>query len=373
MTGPADPALGLVRGQRQYTDIDARLAFDRVRAGNMARKVACAEVPSEPSLFLCTKGGVGRAIRDWWSLSRLGRGYDAIHVHSSHDHALAAWMRNRPCLVRSIHHPRSVVRRRFQGLAYRRTDGFIFVVEAHRRAFLSAYPEVPEHRTAVVSPAVDPKRFGPSADGRALRQAYGIPADAFVVGMVARIKAGRGHALLVDAFRRVSVNGRSPWLVFVGKGEGVDVLRADVDRAGIGARTRFFGFRDGDLPEAIAACDATVLLREGNDAGCRAVLESMAVGVPVIGASLPAVEHILGPGSGGFLVPADDVGALSEAISRWASLEGSVLRAMGLEGRKRVLEAFTDQQRAERVSAFYQHLFEARKMAKGHSACLQNG
>lgn len=358
LTGPADPALGLARAQRALLGIDARIAFDRVRAGNMLEKSIASAVPVVDGFRLCTKSGLFSAFSDRKMLRRVARDFDVIHVHTSHDHAIAAAAGARTSIVRSVHHARSAGRRGVQGLAYARTDGFIFVTEAHRARMVASYPSLDPTRMVVVPGAVDTDRFHPGVDGARLREQNRIPVAAFVIGMVARIKPGRRHDLLVEAFdrlRRLDLGDRLH-LVLIGKGEGEGSVRKEISRRGLEGAAHLIGFRDLDLPEAIRMCDVTVLLAEGNDAGCRAALESLASGVPVIGARHPAIADALEGFGCGMLIPPDDVEALEAALAEVVRLDPRSYDAWRRAARRRALEGFTERLRVDRVRDFYERL-----------------
>lgn len=360
MTGPADPALELAVSQAELLGHDVHFAYDRVRKGNMADKVAGTGLPVVDTLSLCTKGGLWRALRDRRTLARLADEYDVIHAHASHDHGLVALARGHARVVRSIHHPRGAQRRAFQHVAYDRTDGFVMVARAHRDLLVASYPSIPPERIAVAGGAVDLRRFHPGLCRATLRDEFDIPSDAFVVGMCARFQRGRGQDLLLEAFvrARAAEGLRRPlWLVFIGKGETRREIEPMIKALGVGDRTRVYGFRDGDLPEALASCDATVLLQEGNDAGCRAVLQSLACGVPVIGARYAAVEDALEQG-GGLLIDPGDASALEAAIVRLAQLDEAQIAAVRSEARSRATAQHGPAIRAARVDALYRRLME---------------
>lgn len=357
LTGPADPALGLARAQRALLGLDARLACDHLRPGNLVDKAASAGVPVLDGLRMSTKGGLLDAVADLRALRRLADAHDVVHAHTSHDHALAVLARGRAKLVRTIHHPRSLVRRGLQGWAYGRTDGFVLIAEAHRAWLCESYPRLERVPIAIARGAVDVERFRPGVDGGALRVEHGIPADAHVVGMVSRIKPGRRHEVVLDAFARARAQSASKLhLVFVGKGEGEPALRAAIAARGLESVSHLYGFRELDLPEAYASMDVSVLLSEGNDAGCRAVLESLAAGVPVIGARWPAITEALEGTEAGRLVDPDDVEAVASAILELAAVVGPAREARSRSARARVEERFTERVRADAVLALYARL-----------------
>jgi glycosyltransferase involved in cell wall biosynthesis len=358
LTGPADPALMLARAQRHQQGLDAWIAFDRVRGGNMTEKAEEACVPVLEALKLCTAQSFLSALSDRARLKRLASEFDVIHAHTSHDHALAALARGRARLIRTIHHPRSAAKRGVQGLAYARTDGFVLIAGAHRETLLASYPRIDRTRTAVIVGAVDLQRFRPGVGGEAFRTRYGIAAGAFVLGMISRIKEGRRHDRVLEAFARASEDGkgRPMRLALIGSGEGEPSVKRRIDELGLGGRVVFYGFRDRDLPEAISSANATILLSEGNDAGCRAVLESLAVGVPVIGGRHPAIVEALEGSPAGVLVDPDDLDAIAGAISRMASLNGADAAALGARARERAVERYSEERRASEVLAFYERV-----------------
>lgn len=355
MTGPADPALKIAEMQRKILGHDAEIAYDTRREGDMPRRTRELGVPARGDLGLTTKGGVRQALADRRLLVQAFADYDVIHAHATHDHGLAALARSkgaRAKLIRSIHHPRSAQRRLFQSTVFARTDAFTVVAEAHRQLVLASYPSTRPERVFVVPGAVDPAQFHPDRSGEELRRSLGIPAEAFVVGMIARFQPGRRQEVLIQAIAELRRrSGREVWLALIGKGETQGALEAAIAGADLGACARLYGFRDHDLPEAIRSCDVTVLLKEGSDAGCRAVLQSMAMGVPVVGADFPAIREAIGEEAAGRLVGGEDSAELAAALeSLWAP---GLLARLGAAARARVLERYTEEQRVRAVEAIY--------------------
>ncbi len=357
MTGPADPALGLARAQRAE-GIDAQLACDRVREGDMVEKTKAAQVPLVDGLSLCTKGSLSMALADRRALRSLAEDFDLVHVHSSHDHTLSVLAKLKTPLVRTIHHPRSARRRGLQGVAYRRTNGLILIAQAHRTLLQKSYPALHAERMTVIPGGVSTLRFHPEVDPSAVQLELSL-GERPVIGIVARIKPGRGHAMLLEAFAELRERfpaDRGPLLGLIGKGEGVPEITEKVESMGLAPQVRFFGFRDADLPQAIKCCAFTVLLAEGNDAGCRAVLESMAVGVPVIATKMPATEDAVDEPATGLLIPPGDRRALVESMMRMLDLNEEARAQMGKQARARVLERFSDRARARATTAFYEDI-----------------
>jgi glycosyltransferase involved in cell wall biosynthesis len=170
--------------------------------------------------------------------------------------------------------------------------------------------------------------------------------------MVSRIKPDRRHADLVDAFRLVADAVPEARLVMVGRGEGLDDLKVRVARRGLDREVLFAGYRTGPaLAAAYRSLDAKVLLAEGNDGTCRALLEAMACGRPGIAYRFGAPAEAIVDGTTGLLVEEGDVDALAQAILELVRAPQRA-RAMGAAARTRMLEGYGEEARALAVEAF---------------------
>src|SRR5438874_13459446 len=148
------------------------------------------------------------------------------------------------------------------------------------------------------------------------------------------MKPDRGHAALLQAFARVEREVPQAWLVIVGRGEEEAGLRTLARELGL-SRVVFGGYLRGPgLVQAYRALDVAVWLREGNDGGCRGVLEAMACGVPVVVGDDGAAPELVG--ETGRSVPASDAAAIAEAM---AGLLGDLKRArqLGRAARERAV------------------------------------
>lgn len=156
----------------------------------------------------------------------------------------------------------------------------------------------------IIPNGVDLARFDPRRYDRArCRAALGLSAGDFVIGSVARLSPEKNLAQLLDAIRFAITRSRGASrvrAVIAGpdRGDG-ERLRAAAERLGIADRVRFLGARS-DVPEVLCACDAYVLcsLVEGTPF---ALLEAMAMGLPVVANQVGAVTEVIR--GNGFLTP----------------------------------------------------------------------
>jgi len=355
-TGPAEPMASLARELRARGHV-VEIAAETLRAGNLLERLRADGHAVREDLALSSKAGPLRYLRDVRRLAALAReGVDVLHANFSHDHVLALLAlrgRGPARVVRTVHAGRALARGGVQVAAFRRTDGLVAVCEAHARALVERFG-VPEERVLATRGAVDAAAFAP--DGPDLRAELGIPAGAPVAGMVSRIKPGRRHEDLVDAFRAVADRIPEARLVLVGRGEGEEAIRVRVAHRGLQRSVIFAGYRTGEgLAAAYRTLDAKVLLAEGNDGTCRALLEGMAAGRPGVAYRFGAPAEAIVDGTTGLLVPEGDVAALADALVELLDAPARA-RSLGRAARERMQTAFTEEARGEAVAAFLERI-----------------
>ncbi len=84
---------------------------------------------------------------------------------------------------------------------------------------------------SVIPNGVDLDRFWShrsSAERAAIRASLEVPADAFLVGVVARLEPEKGHRYLLAAWPEIAQAVPDAWLLLVGDGSLTDALRAQV-------------------------------------------------------------------------------------------------------------------------------------------------
>ena len=351
-TGPAEPMASVAAWLRGRGH-EVELAVDARRPGDLRQRLRTLGFVVRDDLALTTRGFPPSVLGDARVLARIGPSFDVVHSHFSNDHAAALLglrrRGERPRLVRTVHSARSLEGRFLQGVAHRRTDGLVTVCEAHA-ALLADRFRVPRARILATRGAVDGAAFSP--DGPDLRAQLGLAPGQPVAGMVARVKPDRRHGELVEAFRAVADRLPEARLVVVGRGEGLPPLRVKVARLGLERQVIFAGYRSGpELAAAYRTLDAKVLLAEGNDGTCRALLEAMACGRPGVAYRFGAPAEAILDGVTGLLVEEGDVGALAAALLELLSSPARA-RAVGAAARERMLALYTEAARGEAVEGF---------------------
>lgn len=194
------------------------------------------------------------------------------------------------------------------------TDHFHAISEAVKQSTVETM-RVPPDRITVVSRGRDSDRLGIPSPGRtaAARTALGLAAAHQVVVAVGRQEYQKGHCHLVDAFGLMAGSHPDAVLAIAGrKGNATADLQARIERLGLGGRVRLLGHRR-DVAEVLAAADVFAFpsLYEGLGG---ALIEAMALGLPIIASDLAALREVVEPGENADLVPPADPAALAQAL-----------------------------------------------------------
>jgi glycosyltransferase involved in cell wall biosynthesis len=126
-------------------------------------------------------------------------------------------------------------------------------------------------------------------------------------------------------------------LVLAGDGEMRPDIEALIERLGLQPRVRITGWiGSGQVRDEIGAARALVLpsFAEGLPV---VIMEAMALRRPVITTFVAGVPELVQAGANGWLVPAGDVEALTDAMAACLATDQETLARMGEAARARVL------------------------------------
>jgi glycosyltransferase involved in cell wall biosynthesis len=356
-TGRADPVIRLLSGLRARGH---RVLLGLIAGDRFEQKAREAGLEPLGELSLEVRGNPLHTLADLRRVRAIVRAerVDVIHAHHSHDHWLGWLARGRgpAALVRTFHNSRAVRLTWPSTALYRRTDASIAVsLEIEERGRRAG---IPAERLARVEGVVDLGRFEGGDGGAAIRKEFdleGVP----VLGCVARLAPRRGHELLIRGFRLLLADYPRARLLLVGKGEARARLEALVTELGLAREVLFTGYRDADLPGVLQALDAFALMGAGSDESCRAALEAMAAGRPVIGRRVGALPETVLHGVTGLLVDDDRPESVAAAL-RMLVAEPERAAAMGRAGRERARARYGSDAHAARVEAVYESALRLR-------------
>ena len=206
-------------------------------------------------------------------------------------------------------------------------------------------------RIATVPNGVDTERFRPDAGGEAVRTRLGLGRDP-VLGFIGSFKPWHGVDFLVDAFITMSQRHPALRLLCVGEGPGLAAARQTIAEHGLESRANFTGrVPHAEIPAHLAAMDvsaAPYLLTEDFYFSPLKVVESLAVGTPVIAPRVGQLETLIEDGKTGILFASGDRAAFIEQTLELAG-DTARRRRMGAAARARALSQFSWEQAVGRI------------------------
>ncbi len=359
VTGPAELCLEDAR-QLRAAGHQVLFGCDTRRSGNYVQAIRDAGFELMKELTLCPKPTASEVLRDLKLLRERVGDADLVHCRFAHDHTLAMLamrgMVDRPALVRTAEIARSLRPGWLRGVGFRACDAVVVSCQDYARR-LEHDHRVPDSRIHILPGRVDGRRFSPS--DRGLRQEFGVAGDQVLFGIVSRIKIERRHETIVRGFASIAHENPQARLAIVGRGEHEPAIRQLVEQLGLAQRVIFAGYRTGDeLVAAYRAFDVALWLAEGNDGTCRAVLESMACGVPTLTAREGAMAELVRDGEDGLVVEPTE-GAVAAGMVRL--LEPSLRTGMKRSARERALR-FGPDRRGQGLLSIYEAAVAERKV-----------
>ena len=201
--------------------------------------------------------------------------------------------------------------------------------------------------------SLDAERF-PAPAARAPGPDGGDPERPVTILCVARAVEKKGLDLLLAALALLPPE--LSWrLVHIGGGPLAGGLADLAGRLSIAQRVSWLGARTQDevlqaLRAADVFCLAARVARDGDRDGLpNVVMEAMSQELPVVATEIAAIPEVVAPGVTGLLVPPEQPEALARALAELIAAP-ETRRAMGREGRRRVLERFAFDVEIERLA-----------------------
>ncbi len=250
-------------------------------------------------------------------------------------------------------------------------DVVIAISEFAARRIRELHPNAAD-RVVVIPRGADLRIFSPAAVSPArvaqLRAAWGVEPHQRIVLLPARLAARKGHAVMIEAAKRL-VNEGIPdvRVLFVGDPHSDSFRRSvetQIQRAGVSGFVRNVGHCD-DMPAAYLAAAAIVAPSTEPEAFGRVAIEAQAMGAPVIVSDIGASPEIVAAPpqcaahqATGWRVPPGDPAALARAIGEALSMQAFAREEMTLRARANVQAHFSVEQMQAATLDVYRRLLD---------------
>jgi glycosyltransferase involved in cell wall biosynthesis len=169
----------------------------------------------------------------------------------------------------------------------------------------------------------------------------------------------KGFDVLLAALPALAASVRSARVLLIGDGPERAALERQAAALGVRDRVTITG-ATAEVPRCLTACDVLAAPSRNEGMG-RALVEAMALGVPVVGTAVGGIPAVLSDGECGRLVPAGDAGALAEALVELA-LDRALRDKLAAAGAVRA-EAFSTAVAEAGMRAVYDELAREKGLA----------
>jgi len=284
---------------------------------------------------------------------------DILHCHKHKPTvygALASIVAGRIPVISHVHglsRTRSLSRRAANWAILKSVHRIIAVSESVRRDVIQTNWQIDPSKVVTVKNCIDLQMIDHIKVGRQdARLRLGLSEDEIVFGTVGRLALTKGQSYLIEAFAQVREYLPASRLVILGQGPLLQALEKTAKDLGVLPWILFAGYRN-DVFELLKGFDVFVLpsLAEGLSI---ALLEAMAMRLPVIASHVGGIPEVFGECRCGKLVQPKDASALAAAMLEIGSAEGNLKKQMGEEGRQRVEEEFTTDVMIRKLTGIYE-------------------
>jgi glycosyltransferase involved in cell wall biosynthesis len=254
-------------------------------------------------------------------LARLirAKSIDLVYTNSSaiQAGALAAKLAGVPHVwhIREIWTEPRLITRPLYRLVRAASSEVIAITEAVARADFGAAAD----GVHIIGDSIDPRRFATRPDLKKLREELGIPADAPVVGTVARLVPQKGLHHVLEAAEMVLQECEDAYFLVVGDiprpryQEYKDQLLSVASRPPLSGRVVFTGWRQ-DVPDLLRLMDVFALCSTGPEGLGSVIAEAWWAGRPVVAPDHSGPAEVVSPGQTGLLYRSGVASDLAENV-----------------------------------------------------------
>ncbi len=260
----------------------------------------------------------------------------------------------KPWIIRARHKTIPITNNWRHRLLYRQLPHGVMTTGEVIRQGLIRDQALPPSTVISIPTGVDLKVFSRKRMSKVFREEIQIEDSACIIGTVAFLRRYKGVHVCVKAVEKL-VNA-FPHLVLIVVGEGPEAkfLKAQVRELGLERHVRFIGFR-ADIPHILAALDIFVLASLEGEGIPQALLQAMAMEVPVVATSVGGIPEVVVHEHNGFLIPPDDASALYSRLS--VLVENTALqKEIGQRGKLAIEAEYSLEGMVKKIEEWYVEL-----------------
>lgn len=359
---------------RQFAEC-ARNDFDFVfacldSAGVMAQQLADEGYPVE---MLGRQPGFDFSCASRLRMTCLKHKVRMIHAHQYAPFFYAGvsqWMRPHKLPILFTEHGRDypdhrrlkrVIANRF---LLRSKDRVVAVGECVRDSLVRYECLHPDRVTVIYNGINTDKYSGTSVNRSSVRADLGLEEDEVAIIHVARLNALKDHGTALKAFASLKDEFPRTTLLIVGEGEERRMIESLIRHLHLDERVHLLGLRR-DIAELLAAADI-FLLTSISEGIPLTIIEAMASGLPCVSTAVGGTPEVIIDRVTGFLAQSGNPEDVAAKL-RMLAATPATRHSMGLAGRQRAIEHFSDRYMHRAYQLLYRQM--TRTPARENDTC----
>ncbi len=288
---------------------------------------------------------------------------EIIHAHMGRDYPLACFAaRQNPAarliITRHVLFPLS----RLHGVSLKYVNRVIAVSKAVARS-LREQGLVSEEKIAIIPNGIDLKRFDRPKEVAArnrLMNLCELPENSLLIGTVAELKDLKGHEEFLRAAAIIAQQFPQSHFLVAGDDpsrgkEYLAELKCLIGELNLDERVHLLGWIE-DITQLVDALDVFVLASRTESFGL-AIIEAMALGIPVVATETEGAREIIQHAETGVLTPINDFKALARAVAQLLG-DSKKRELLSQHARERVRTNFSLEQMLTATERLYRECLE---------------
>jgi glycosyltransferase involved in cell wall biosynthesis len=241
-------------------------------------------------------------------------------------------------------------------ISARYVERFIVVSDSLRTTLIEGRG-ISSQRVVRIYNGIELHQYHPDLNETSLRNNWGIPPSAPLVGAIGRMVWQKGFEFLIHAIPEIISDIHDVRFLFVGDGPLKSDLERLVRQLDISHKVIFAGFRP-DISRVLSAIDIHVVpsLLEGFPI---MTLEAMAMAKPIVATQINGIGEQISDGEEGLLVPPKNPKALAAAVLKLVQ-NNELASRLGIEARRKVETYFSVERMVGETEKVYLSALEAK-------------
>lgn len=205
---------------------------------------------------------------------------------------------------------------------------------------------------------------------RLTRRELGVPENAFVCGMCARLEDCKGIDVLLRAAQRILLKDNDYFFIILGSGSCENSLKEFSDILGVSDRVKFYGFIS-DITPYVNCFDLMINCSRGTETSSLALSEGMSISLPCVVSDWGGNPYMVSDGVNGLVFRTDNFVELASKIE-YMKKNGEEYKRMSQNAYMRYCSELNAENMARKTEELYSSLFLAKNQNLNEGNIIQD-